>query len=221
MIALNVEVENSELERAIAAYAVVKNIELEDAYWRKLAFVAGRASKLARQELPVAQLPDFPSGKGSSGDWRLVQWLANKQSYVGSLTKLAREERAQRRKSRNFGRAMIAAVGKAAKARGSVKQGRRIRGSAEASRRGEFISVEASSAIRYLRSITRALRPRDDSRLSRRLKTIIDRACKLEADDTARYTSRALDKAARKAGFRSANQQHAAALISRARRISG
>lgn len=221
MVSLNVEVDSSELGRAVAAYAAARGLEMEDAYWKKLAFVSGRASKMARAEIPEAQLPDFPSGKGGVGAWRLVQWLANKQSYVGPLSKLSRQERSQRRKSRNFGRAMLAAVGKAAKARGAVRQGKRIRGTARAIRNRDIIAVEAESMIRYLRPTTRAMRPRDDSRIQARLLSIIARACKLEADDTARYTAAVSDKAARKAGFETSNQQYAASLISRARRISG
>lgn len=221
MVTLNVQVDNSELSRAIAAYAAAKGVELEDAYWRKLAFVAGRASRIARAEIPTATLPDFPVGGGAGGAWRLVQWLANKQGYQGRLSRFARTERAQRRKSRNFGRAMLAAVGKAAKARGRVKQGKRIDGTASAMSRKDVVSVEASSLIRYLRPVTRAMRPRDDSRLARRLRSVIDTACKQEAADTARWTAAALDNAAKKAGFETSGQQRAAAVISRARRVSG
>lgn len=115
----------------------------------------------------------------------------------GFLTRFAQAEMRGRRKSRNYIKALLYGLGKAAKLKGAARQGTGIVGMVYA-RPG---STRAESSYTYKSETTRALQPRTDDGMERRVEQAMTEATPEVIADTETYIRRKMAEAARRAGF--------------------
>lgn len=225
MIDISARIRDAEFRATCRRYAAASGKTLQMSAYRMLSKLAYAAAKRLR---PARGFPPIPTSAKGAGDWALVRWLAvgrlqddiaaasggrltrtrerdwraRRASLFGPdskgfLTRFAQAEMRGRRKSRNYIKALLYGLGKAAKLKGAARQGTGIVGMVYA-RPG---STRAEASYTYKSETTRALQPRTDDGMERRVEQAMTEATPEVIADTETYIRRKMAEAARRAGF--------------------